>query len=96
MEKNGLIVVAGAGGFIAGALVRYFKDNGFTRIRAIDKKPLREWYRVTPGVESLCLDLSDQMNCRRATESVTNGPATEATSAVRADTMLMRSGSSIG
>jgi GDP-D-mannose 3',5'-epimerase len=68
MEKNDLIVVAGAGGFIAGALVRYFHDRGFSRIRAVDKKPLTEWYQRTPGVESLSLDLSDPENCRRAAE----------------------------
>ena len=68
MEKNDLIVVAGAGGFIAGALARYFHDKGFTRIRAVDKKPLPEWYQRTPGVESLSLDLSDPENCRRAVE----------------------------
>ena len=67
-SKNGLIVIAGAGGFIAGALTRYFKDRGFTRIRAIDKKPLPEWYQRVPGVESLCLDLSEQQNCVRACE----------------------------
>ncbi len=66
--KDDLLVIAGAGGFIAGNLVAYFRDKGFTRIRAIDKKPLHEWYRVTPGVESLCLDLSEEMNCRRACE----------------------------
>lgn len=63
-----LIVVGGAGGFIAGALVRYFHERGFTRIRAIDKKPLAEWYQRTPGVESVCLDLSVDENCRRACE----------------------------
>ena len=67
-DKNGLIVVGGAGGFIAGALVRYFHDRGFTRIRAVDKKPLPEWYQHVPGVESLCLDLSEQENCERACE----------------------------
>jgi nucleoside-diphosphate-sugar epimerase len=68
MEKNDLITVAGAGGFIAGALVRYFHDRGFTRIRAVDKKPLSEWYQRTPGVESLSLDLSDPEHCHRAAE----------------------------
>jgi len=67
-NKNGLMVVAGAGGFIAGALVRYFQQRGFTRIRAIDKKPLPEWYQRVPGVESLCLDLSDRESCIRACE----------------------------
>ncbi|MGA2642326.1 MAG: NAD-dependent epimerase/dehydratase family protein [Spirochaetia bacterium] len=66
--KDELLLIAGAGGFIAGNLAAYFKEKGFTRIRAVDKKPLHEWYRVTPGVESLCLDLSEQSNCRRAAE----------------------------
>lgn len=66
--KNGLIVVGGAGGFIGGGLVRYFQGKGFTRIRAIDKKPLPEWYQHVPGVESLCLDLSEQENCVTACE----------------------------
>ncbi len=68
LNKDDLIVIAGAGGFIAGALARYFHDEGFTRIRAIDKKALPEWYQVTKGVESLCLDLSDDYNCRKACE----------------------------
>ena len=66
--KDDLLVIAGAGGFIAGNLVAYFKDKGFTRIRAIDKKPVHDWYRVTIGVENLCLDLSVESNCHRACE----------------------------
>jgi nucleoside-diphosphate-sugar epimerase len=68
LKKNDLIVLAGAGGFIAGSLTRYFHDQGFTNIRAIDKKPLPLWYQRVPGVESLCLDLSNQENCKRAVE----------------------------
>ena len=64
--KDTLIVVAGAGGFIGGHLVRHFLDKGFSRLRAVDKKPLSAWYQRHPGVESLCLDLSDEQNCRRA------------------------------
>ncbi|HOY99505.1 MAG: NAD-dependent epimerase/dehydratase family protein [Acidobacteriota bacterium] len=64
------ILVAGAGGFIGGSLVRYFKDKGFANIRAVDKKPLSDWYRKTPGVECLCLDLSHEKNCRRAVEGM--------------------------
>lgn len=67
-SKDDLIVIAGAGGFIAGALAKYFQDMGFTRIRAIDKKPLPEWYQQVPGVENLCLDLSDSDNCEQACE----------------------------
>ena len=65
-KRDGLIVIAGAGGFIGGWLTRHFHDLGYTRIRAIDKKPLQNWYQRTPGAESLCLDLSERENCARA------------------------------
>ena len=68
MERDELIVVTGAGGFIGGNLVRYFRERGFTRLRAVDKKPLPDWYQRTPGVECLCLDLADDQNCRRAVQ----------------------------
>jgi nucleoside-diphosphate-sugar epimerase len=68
LNKDDLIVLGGAGGFIAGSLARYFHNQGFTRIRAVDKKPLPEWYQRVPGVECLCLDLSNEKNCRRACE----------------------------
>jgi GDP-D-mannose 3', 5'-epimerase len=68
LNKDDRIVIAGAGGFIAGSLVRYFADQGFTNIRAIDKKPLPEWYQRIPCVENLSLDLSDVNNCKRAVE----------------------------
>lgn len=63
--EDDLLVVTGAGGFIAGALVRYFHERGFTHIRAVDKKPLPDWYQRVPGVECLCLDVSHEENCRR-------------------------------
>jgi nucleoside-diphosphate-sugar epimerase len=66
--KNDLIVIAGAGGFIGGALARYFHDLGYTRIRAIDKKPLPHWYQRVPGVECLSMDLSEKQNAIRAVE----------------------------
>lgn len=67
-KKDDLIVITGAGGFIAGNLALYFKNKGFTNIRAVDKKPLYEWYLHTPGVENLCLDVSIEENCRRVCE----------------------------
>jgi GDP-D-mannose 3',5'-epimerase len=68
LKKDDLIVITGAGGFIAGALTRHFYDQGFTRIRAIDKKPLPKWYQRVEGVESLCMDLSYRDNCVKACE----------------------------
>jgi len=68
MNKEDLIVICGAGGFIGGSLTRYFQKQGFTRIRAVDKKPLPNWYQVTPGVENVNLDLSKEVNTIRAVE----------------------------
>jgi nucleoside-diphosphate-sugar epimerase len=67
-EADDPILVAGAGGFIGGALVRYFRDRGRRRIRAVDKKPVADWYQRIPEAESLCLDLSVEENCRRAVD----------------------------
>ena len=67
-KKDDLIVITGAGGFIAGALTRYFHDQGFTNIRAVDKKPLPDWYQHVPEVENLCLDVSEKENAIRAVE----------------------------
>jgi GDP-D-mannose 3', 5'-epimerase len=66
--KDDLILITGAGGFIGGALCRYFADLGFTRIRGVDRKPLPEWYQRVPGVESLCMDVSDEASCRKVCE----------------------------
>ena len=69
LKKDDLIVITGAGGFIGGSLARYFHDLGFTRIRAVDKKPLPEWYQRVEGVESLCLDVSFRDNAVKACEA---------------------------
>ncbi|MCH2115760.1 MAG: NAD-dependent epimerase/dehydratase family protein [Pirellulales bacterium] len=68
VEKDDLLVIGGGGGFIGGALAKYFQDKQFTRIRVIDKKPLDEWYQRVPGVENICLDLSDAENCKQVCE----------------------------
>jgi nucleoside-diphosphate-sugar epimerase len=41
---------------------------GYSNIRAIDKKPLPEWYQRIPGVECLSMDLSEKANAVRAVE----------------------------
>ncbi|MDR3562823.1 MAG: NAD-dependent epimerase/dehydratase family protein [Negativicutes bacterium] len=68
LKPDDLILITGAGGFIGGSLARYFHDQGFTRIRAVDKKPLPAWYQRVPGVECLCMDLTENKNAVRAVE----------------------------
>ena len=67
-QPDGLIVIAGAGGFIGGALARHFLDRGCTRLRAVDKKPLSQWHQCHSEAENLCLDLSDSGNADRAVQ----------------------------
>lgn len=69
LQQNDRIVITGAGGFIGGSLVHYFHSVGYTNIRAIDKKPLSNWYQRLPDVENLCLDLSASDACARAVEN---------------------------
>jgi len=68
LKKDDLIVITGGGGFIGGNLALYFRKKGFTNIRAVDKKPLYEWYLTVPGVENVCLDVSNEDNCHRVCE----------------------------
>ena len=68
LDADDLILITGGGGFIGGSLARYFHDLGYRRIRAVDKKPLPNWYQRVPGVECLSLDLSEKDNCFRAVE----------------------------
>src|SRR5262245_24196323 len=68
MTKNELIVVTGAGGFIGGHLVADLRRQGYQRVRAVDIKPLDEWYQRFDDVETLTLDLSRLDACQRACE----------------------------
>ena len=47
------VVVCGAGGFIGGHLVKDLLSRGVHVIRAIDLKPLEDWYQIADGVENL-------------------------------------------
>ncbi len=68
--KGKKVAVCGGGGFIGGHLVKYLLANGVSSVRAIDVKPLDEWYQVTPGVENLVLDLKEKDNCQKAAEGM--------------------------
>jgi len=60
------IVVCGAGGFIGGHLIAELRRQGATRLRAVDIKPMEEWYQKFDDVENLVLDLSRLPNCETA------------------------------
>jgi len=66
------ILVAGGGGFIGGHLVKAFRDQGYTRIRSVDIKPLDQWYQVFDDVENIQLDLQLLDACRRAVKGMTH------------------------
>jgi GDP-D-mannose 3', 5'-epimerase len=66
MEKNDLVVVTGAGGFIGGHLVGELRRRGHQRIRAVDIKPAGEWYQRFEDVDNLSFDLSELGACERA------------------------------
>ncbi len=59
------IVIAGAGGFIGGHLVRDMIGKGH-KVRAVDIKPLNEWYQIQDEADNLVLDLRLRENCYRA------------------------------
>jgi GDP-D-mannose 3',5'-epimerase len=66
--KGERAVVCGAGGFIGGHLVQRLLADGVEVVRAVDIKPLEEWYQVSKDVESLSLDLKDKDSCLKAAE----------------------------
>jgi GDP-D-mannose 3',5'-epimerase len=64
--KHEPVVVAGAGGFIGGALVAEFRRQGYQKIRAVDIKPYNEWYQLFDDAENLVLDLNLKESCEQA------------------------------
>src|SRR3954464_5011996 len=65
-ETDGLVVVTGAGGFIGGHRVGELRRLGYSRLRAVDLKPMGEWYQTFPDVDNLSLDLRDRAACDTA------------------------------
>jgi len=59
------IVIAGAGGFIGGHLVKELIKKG-NKVRAVDIKPLNEWYQISDDADNLVLDLRLKENCLTA------------------------------
>ena len=74
-KSRGTVVVTGAGGFIGGHLVKMFRERGVKIIRAVDIKPLDEWYQVHRDVENfsgpLNGDCRDFKVCREVSQGAT-------------------------
>lgn len=69
--KSEKVVVCGAGGFIGGHLVRSLLEEGIDVIRAVDIKPVDEWYQSSEDVENREADLKNLTHCERAVNGAT-------------------------
>ena len=63
------ILVTGAGGFIGGHLVKELQNRKYN-VRAVDIKPLSEWYQCFKDAENFVLDMSIKENCFKMTDGV--------------------------
>jgi nucleoside-diphosphate-sugar epimerase len=70
MAKDASILVTGAGGFIGGHLLADLRRRGYTRLRAVDKKPLEDWFQRFADVDNRRLDLQELPACNEAAEGV--------------------------
>ncbi len=64
--NNPEIVVCGGGGFIGGHLIADFRRQGIKNLRAVDIKPVEQWYQKFDDVDNLVLDLQERANCEQA------------------------------
>src|SRR4051794_621448 len=63
------VLVTGAGGFIGGHLVRDLVGRDL-EVRAVDRKPLDDWYQISSEAENVVDDLCDLAACRRAATGI--------------------------
>jgi len=63
------VLVAGAGGFIGGHLVKSLVNQGL-EVRAVDIKPKENWYQINQSAQNFESDLSDLNSCRAHMDSV--------------------------
>src|SRR5271165_1171627 len=69
--KNEKVVVCGAGGFSGGQQVKSLLDDGVDVIRAVDVKPLGDWYQSSARVENVEADRKNLSYCEQAFEGAT-------------------------
>ena len=63
------ILVTGAGGFIGGHLVKELLNRKYS-VRAVDIKPVENWYQVFNNAENFILDMSIKDNCFKMAKDV--------------------------
>jgi GDP-D-mannose 3', 5'-epimerase len=64
------VLVCGAGGFIGGHLVNRLFANGAASVRAVDIKPIDQWYQTNPLADNRVLDLKLLETCGEACEGI--------------------------
>ncbi len=62
-------LVAGAGGFIGGHLVKSLIKEGHS-VTCVDIKPLEYWFQIFDQNKNYCLDLKDYNNCLKVSEEI--------------------------
>ena len=60
-------LVAGAGGFIGGHIVKYLENDGH-KITCVDVKKKEDWFQISDKNENISLDLKNLKNCLSVTE----------------------------
>ena len=61
---KGKAIITGAGGFIGGHLIKFLQTQGYSDIRAVDQKPLDDWYQLHANVENLVMDVQGIDACQ--------------------------------
>jgi nucleoside-diphosphate-sugar epimerase len=68
--RDAHLLVCGAGGFIGGHLVNKLFADGAASVRAVDVKPLHDWYQKNPSADNRVLDLQRRESCIEAAKDI--------------------------